>query len=215
VLLIYRKRLNMLLLHPYLKAFLFSSPSPGTRSVFFDDDIFNDHTTYIKALGEAMKTEYESIYAAGLMLQVDCPDLGMGRHSKFKNKTIGEFQSIAEIHIEVMNSALANIPADRLRMHVCWGNYPGPHHHDVPLADIVHLVLTAKPKYLSIESCNPGHGHDWEVFKTLKFQEGKVLMPEVLDTTTSHIQHPRLVAQRWRRASWPVLNVALLQLLEL
>ena len=108
----------------------FSSPSPGTLAVFFDDDFFHDHTQYIEALGKAMKNEYEAIHAAGLMLQVDCPDLAMGRHSKFKNKSIAEFQAIAEVHIKVMNNALANIPADRIRMHVCWGNYPGPHHHD-------------------------------------------------------------------------------------
>jgi len=174
----------------------FSSPSPGTLAVFFDDDYFHDHTEYVTALGQAMKTEYEAVHAAGLVLQVDCPDLAMGRHSKFKNKTTSEFQDIVEVNIKVMNEALLNIPADRIRMHVCWGNYPGPHHHDVPLADIVHLVLPAKPKYLSIEACNPGHGHEWEVFKTAKLPEGKVLMPGVLDTTTSHIEHPRLVAQR-------------------
>ena len=174
----------------------FSSPSPGTLAVFFDDDYFHDHTQYVTALGQAMKTEYEAVHAAGLLLQVDCPDLAMGRHSRFKSKTIAEFQDIVEVNIKVMNEALLNIPADRIRMHVCWGNYPGPHHHDVPLADIVHLVLPAKPKYLSIEACNPGHGHEWEVFKTAKLPEGKVLMPGVLDTTTSHIEHPRLVAQR-------------------
>jgi len=174
----------------------FSSPSPGTLAVFFDDDFFHDHTQYVKALGRAMKTEYEAIHAAGLMLQVDCPDLAMGRHSKFKNKTISEFQAIVAVNIQVMDEALLNIPADRIRMHVCWGNYPGPHHHDVPLADIVDLVLPAKPKYLSIEACNPGHGHEWEVFRKVKLPVGKVLMPGVLDTTTSHIEHPRLVAQR-------------------
>ena len=174
----------------------FSAPSPGTLAVFFEDDYFHDHTQYVTALGQAMKTEYEAVHAAGLLLQVDCPDLAMGRHSRFKSKTIAEFQDIVEVNIKVMNEALLNIPADRIRMHVCWGNYPGPHHHDVPLADIVHLVLSAKPKYLSIEACNPGHGHEWEVFKTAKLPEGKVLMPGVLDTTTSHIEHPRLVAQR-------------------
>jgi len=174
----------------------FSSPSPGTLAVFFDDDYFHDHTQYVTALGQAMKTEYEAVHAAGLLLQVDCPDLAMGRHSKFKNKTTAEFQEIVEENIKVMNEALLNIPADRIRMHVCWGNYPGPHHHDVPLADIVNLVLPAKPKYLSIEACNPGHGHEWEVFRNAKLPEGKVLMPGVLDTTTSHIEHPRLVAQR-------------------
>jgi len=174
----------------------FSSPSPGTLAVFFDDDFFHDHTQYVEALGKAMKKEYEAIHDAGLMLQVDCPDLAMGRHSKFKTKSIEEFQAIAKAHIKVMNEALANIPAERIRMHVCWGNYPGPHHHDVPLADIVHLVLAAKPKYLSIEACNPGHGHEWEVFQHVSLPAGKVLMPGVLDTTTSHIEHPRLVAQR-------------------
>jgi len=136
----------------------FSSPSPGTLAVFFDDDFFNDHVKYVEALGAAMKEEYEAIHAAGLMVQVDCPDLAMGRHSKFKNKSTQEFQSIASAHIAVLNQAVSNIPASSLRMHVCWGNYPGPHHHDVPLKDIIHLVLQAKPKYLSIEACNPGHG---------------------------------------------------------
>ena len=104
----------------------FSSPSPGTLAVFFDDDFFHDHTQYVKALGRAMKTEYEAIHAAGLMLQVDCPDFAMGRHSKFKNKTISDFQAIVAVNIQVMDEALLNIPADRVRMHVCWGNYPGP-----------------------------------------------------------------------------------------
>merc|ERR1711871_970358 len=100
------------------------------------------------------------------------------------------------MHVRVMNEALADIPAERSRIHVCWGNYPGPHHHDVPLADIIHLVFKAKPKFLSVEACNPGHGHEWEVFKTHVMPADKVIMPGVLDTTTSHIEHPRLVAQR-------------------
>ena len=102
----------------------------------------------------------------------------------------------AATNVRVMNEALVGIPADRMRMHVCWGNYPGPHHHDVALKDIIHIVLDAKPKYLSIEACNPGHGHEWEVFETVSLPEDKVLMPGVLDTTTSHIEHPRLIAQR-------------------
>merc|ERR1711972_1114760 len=133
---------------------------------------------------------------SGLTLQVDCPDLAMGRHTKFKDGSLADFQAAAAVHVRVMNEALANIPADRTRIHVCWGNYPGPHHHDVPLADIIDVVLTAKPKYLSIEACNPGHAHEWEVFQTVKWPQGKVIMPGVLDTTTSHIEHPRLVAQR-------------------
>jgi len=143
-----------------------------------------------------MQREYEAIYKSGLTLQVDCPDLAMGRHTKFKDGSLADFQAAATVHVRVMNEALANIPADRTRIHVCWGNYPGPHHHDVPLADIIDVVLTAKPKYLSIEACNPGHAHEWEVFQTVKWPQGKVIMPGVLDTTTSHIEHPRLVAQR-------------------
>jgi len=174
----------------------FSSPSPGTLANFFPDDYFKDHSKYLEALGKAMKREYDAIYAAGLILQVDCPDLGMGRHTQFKDKTLAEFQEVAKIAVRVMNDAVKDIPAERMRMHVCWGNYPGPHHHDVPLADIIDIVLDAKPKYLSVEACNPGHGHEWEVFETTKLPAGKVIMPGVLDTTTSHIEHPRLVAQR-------------------
>jgi 5-methyltetrahydropteroyltriglutamate--homocysteine methyltransferase len=174
----------------------FSSPSPGTLANFFGDDYFKDHTLYVDALGKAMKREYDAIYAAGLVLQVDCPDLAMGRHTKFKEKTLEGFQAVAKAQVRILNEALADIPAESIRMHVCWGNYPGPHHHDVPLADIISLVLEAKPKYLSIEACNPGHGHEWEVFETVELPADKVLMPGVLDTTTSHIEHPRLIAQR-------------------
>merc|ERR1719357_2460436 len=143
-----------------------------------------------------MKAEYDAIHAAGFSLQVDCPDLAMGRHTRFRNLNLSDFQTIAQTHVDVMNEALADIPAEAMRMHVCWGNYPGPHHHDVPLADIIKIVLKSKPKYLSIEACNPGHGHEWEVFKNVTLPQGKVLMPGVLDTTTSHIEHPKLVAQR-------------------
>jgi len=174
----------------------FSSPSPGTLANFFDDDYFNDHTKYVEALARAMKYEYEAIAAAGFILQVDCPDLAMGRHTRFRDLTLEQFQEAARTHVRVMNEATAGIPADKMRMHVCWGNYPGPHHHDVPLADIIDLVLESKPKYLSVEACNPGHGHEWEVFETTVLPEGKVIMPGVLDTTTSHIEHPRLIAQR-------------------
>jgi 5-methyltetrahydropteroyltriglutamate--homocysteine methyltransferase len=174
----------------------FSSPSPGTLANFFDDDFYNDHTKYVEALAAAMKKEYDAIHAAGLILQVDCPDLAMGRHTRFKDLSLEKFQDAARTHVRVMNEACSDIPADKMRMHVCWGNYPGPHHHDVPLKDIIEIVLESKPKYLSVEACNPGHGHEWEVFQKVKLPADKVLMPGVLDTTTSHIEHPRLVAQR-------------------
>merc|ERR1719498_376385 len=120
----------------------------------------------------------------------------MGRHTKFKDASLDGFREAAKMQVRVMYEALADIPAENIRMHVCWGNYPGPHHHDVPLADIIDVVLEAKPKFLSVEACNPGHGHEWEVFETVELPDDKVLMRGVLDTTTSHIEHPRLIAQR-------------------
>merc|ERR1712174_131450 len=125
----------------------------------------NGYEDFVSALGKAMAVEYKAIQEAGLILQVDCPDLGMGRHTKFKDASLAAFQAAAAVHVRVLNEAVANIPAQDMRMHVCWGNYPGPHHHDVPLADIIDVVLDAKPKYLSVEACNPGHAHEWEVFQ--------------------------------------------------
>jgi 5-methyltetrahydropteroyltriglutamate--homocysteine methyltransferase len=174
----------------------FSSPSAGTLATFFDDDYFHDHQKYVAALGAAMKTEYDMIAKAGFLLQVDCPDLAMGRHTRFKEKSLEEFRTAIKGNVATMSAALADIPAERIRMHLCWGNYPGPHHHDVPLQDVIDIVLTCKPKFISIEACNPGHAHEWEVFETVVWPEDKVVMPGVIDTTTSHIEHPRLVAQR-------------------
>jgi len=176
----------------------FSSPSPGTLTTFFDDAYYGSHEKYIEKLGAAMKTEYEEIYASGLIVQVDCPDLAMGRHTKFKDMTISQFQDICALHVNTMNAALENIPADKIRIHVCWGNYPGPHHHDVPLKDILPQILKAKAKYISVEACNPGHAHEWKVLQTLpkSLLQDKVFIPGCLDTTTAHVEHPELVAQR-------------------
>jgi len=183
---------------PSTDSVFFSSPSPGTITTFFANtgSYYPDHESYMRALGKAMKTEYERIIAAGLTLQVDCPDLAMGRHTKFKDQTLEEFQKTAALHVEVLNEALANIPKEKVRVHVCWGNYPGPHDADVPFGDIAEITFRLKAKYLSIEACNPGHAHEWKVFEKVKFPEGMVLMPGVLDTTTCHIEHPELVAQR-------------------
>jgi len=133
---------------------------------------------------------------AGFSVQVDCPDLAMGRHTAFKEQSLEEFKKTAALHVEVLNEALVNIPAEQCRVHVCWGNYPGPHDADVPLAEMAHTILSVKPKFISLEACNPGHAHEWEVFQTVKLPENKVLLPGVLDTTTAHIEHPRLIAQR-------------------
>ena len=141
-----------------------------------------------------MKAEYDAIHAAGFSLQIDCPDLAMGRHTRFRDATIAGFRDAAALHVKVLNEAIAAIPPEAMRMHVCWGNYPGPHHHDVPLADVIDIVLQAAPTYLSIEACNPGHDHEWEIPGDA-LPAGKVVMPGVLDTTTAHIEHPRLIAQ--------------------
>jgi 5-methyltetrahydropteroyltriglutamate--homocysteine methyltransferase len=174
----------------------FTSPSPGTLATFFSNEFYASHEAFIEALAAAMKTEYHAIVGAGFKLQVDCPDLAMGRHTRFSKCTLPEFRKAAKWHGRCMNSALQGLDTSRLRMHVCWGNYPGPHHHDVPLADIADIVVLALPKYISIEACNPGHAHEHEVWANFKVPEGKVFMPGVVDTTTSHIEHPRLVAQR-------------------
>jgi 5-methyltetrahydropteroyltriglutamate--homocysteine methyltransferase len=181
-----------------MNTFFFSSPSPGTLTTFFSNSgkYYTTHEEYVRALGKAMKTEYERIVKAGFCLQVDCPDLAMGRHTAFKHQSLEEFQKTAALHVEVLNEALANIPGEQCRVHVCWGNYPGPHDADVPLRDMISTILTVKPKYISLEACNPGHAHEWEVFQNVKVPADKVILPGVLDTTTAHIEHPRLVAQR-------------------
>ena len=130
------------------------------------------------------------------MLQVDCPDLGMGRHIQYADLDIQEFRKAAELHIAALNHALANVPPEQARVHLCWGNYEGPHHFDVPLADIIDLVFTARANGISFEASNPRHAHEWRVFERVKLPEGKVLIPGVLDSTTNFIEHPELVAER-------------------
>ena len=137
--------------------------SPGTIAVFQPNEYYPTHAAYMEALADAMQSEYEAIVNSGLLLQVDCPDLAMGRHSRFRDMTDDEFLRAATIQVEALNHALANVPADRVRMHVCWGNYQGPHTHDLPLAKILPVVLKAKPQALLLEGANPRHEHEWEV----------------------------------------------------
>jgi 5-methyltetrahydropteroyltriglutamate--homocysteine methyltransferase len=174
----------------------FSSPSPGVIANFFGNDFYATHEEYVQALANAMKTEYQTIAEAGFKLQVDCPDLAMGRHTRFAKCTLAEFRKAAQFHVKVMNEALEGLDASKMRIHVCWGNYPGPHHHDVALADVADIIVSAAPKYISIEACNPGHAHEYEIWKDIVVPEDKVFLPGVIDTTTSHIENPRLVAQR-------------------
>jgi 5-methyltetrahydropteroyltriglutamate--homocysteine methyltransferase len=133
---------------------------------------------------------------AGLVLQVDCPDLAMGRHIQFAGASLEEFRTMARLHVEALNHALANVPPDQLRMHLCWGNYEGPHHYDVPLADIIDIVLEARPNGISFEAANPRHAHEWKLFERVKVPPDKVLIPGVIESKTNYVEHPEVVAQR-------------------
>lgn len=173
-----------------------SAASPGVVGLFFRNDHYPDHESYIFALAEAMRHEYESIVDAGIMLQVDCPDLAMGRHTQYRELSVAEFRGRMELHVEALNRALVNIPPEKVRMHLCWGNYPGPHHCDVPLEDIVDEVWKAKPHAVQFEAANPRHAHEWSVFDQVRLPEGKVLIPGVIEVQSNYIEHPDLVAQR-------------------
>ena len=173
-----------------------SAASPGVVTFFLSNKHYPTHEAYIRAIAEAMKTEYEAICAAGYILQVDCPDLAMSRHIQFKDLSLAEFRKTIEMHIEALNHALANVPPDRTRIHLCWGNYEGPHHHDVPLRDIADIVFKTRAMGISYEASNPRHEHEWAVFKDSKLPDGKLLIPGVVDSVTNFIEHPELVAQR-------------------
>jgi 5-methyltetrahydropteroyltriglutamate--homocysteine methyltransferase len=179
----------------YAEAFV-SAASPGVVSFFLSNNYYPSHEAYIRAIAEAMKTEYEAIVEAGFILQVDCPDLAMSRHIQFKDLSLADFRKTIALHIDALNHALANVPPERSRLHLCWGNYEGPHHHDVALGDILDIVLQAKPQGLSYEASNPRHAHEWAVFEDIKLPEGKVLIPGVIDSVTNFVEHPKLVAQR-------------------
>ena len=179
-------------------AFL-SAASPGLVSLFFRNNYYPSQEAYLFAIADAMRAEYETVAAAGIVLQIDCPDLAMGRHIQYAALTLEEFRKRAGMHIEALNHALANIPPDKLRMHLCWGNYEGPHHCDVPLADIIDIVLLARPAAISFEAANPRHGHEWVLFERVKLPPGKVLIPGVIESKSNFIEHPDLVAQRLGR----------------
>src|SRR5256712_3332233 len=173
-----------------------SAASPGVISLFFRNDHYPSHEAYLFAIAEAMRPEYETVARAGFDLQVDCPDLGMGRHIQFADLSLDEFRTMARLHVEALNHALANVSPERSRLHLCWGNCEGPHHYDVALADIIDIVFTARPASLSFEASNPRHAHEWRLFERVKLPAGKVLIPGVLDSTTNFIEHPDLVAER-------------------
>ena len=173
-----------------------SAASPGVISLFFRNEHYKGQEAYLYAIAEAMRHEYETVAKAGITLQIDCPDLGMGRHIQYADLSLPEFRKRARMHVEAMNHALANIPAEQLRMHLCWGNYEGPHHCDVPLADIIDIVFLAKPHAISLEAANPRHAHEWQLFERVRLPEGKVLIPGVIESKSNFIEHPELIAQR-------------------
>ena len=179
--------------HP-AEAFM-TAASPGVIARFLENQYYPTHEAYLFALADAMKVEYDTIYQAGFLLQLDCPDLTGNRQIRGAEKGAGYLA----LHIEALNHAVRDIPADRMRLHVCWGNYEGPHHRDIPLQDIIHTVLQARPAGLSFEAANPRHEHEWKVFEEAILPGGKVLLPGVLDSTTNFIEHPELVAQRITR----------------
>jgi 5-methyltetrahydropteroyltriglutamate--homocysteine methyltransferase len=174
-------------------AFL-TAASPGVVALFLQNQHYPSHEAYIAALADAMKCEYDQIHQAGLVLQLDCPDLAAARHRDAESLDV--FRRRVALHIEALNHATRDIPPESMRLHLCWGNYEGPHHRDVPLQDIVDLVLDARPAAISFEAANPRHAHEWALFHDLRLPEGKVLIPGVLDSTTNYVEHPELVAQR-------------------
>src|SRR6185437_1868840 len=161
-----------------------SAASPGVIAQFLGNTYYPTHEAYIAALADAMKVEYDAIHRAGFLLQVDCPDLAMSRHIQFARSSTVEFRKVAELHVEALNHALRDIPPERVRLHLCWGNYEGPHHHDVPLREIIGIALAANACAVSFEGANPRHEHEWRIFEDVKLPDDKVLIPGVLDSTT-------------------------------
>jgi 5-methyltetrahydropteroyltriglutamate--homocysteine methyltransferase len=180
---------------PVAGAFM-NAPSPGIIALFQPNEYYGTLEEYLEAIGEAMKVEYEAIVAAGVQLQIDAPDLAMGRHIMYRDRSDEEFVASVERHVEAINRALRDVPAERVRMHLCWGNYEGPHHLDVALEKIIEVILRAKPATILFEAANPRHGHEWAVWREAAIPEDKILAPGVLDSTTNYIEHPELVAQR-------------------
>ena len=178
-----------------------NAASPGVISLFLQNDFYKTREEYLSALADAMKTEYETIVASGLDLQLDCPDLALSRHMLFNDLTDDEFLKVAASHVEALNYALKDVPEEKVRIHICWGNYEGPHCCDIPMDKMFSTLMSANAGYLLFETSNPRHAHEWTVFRDRKSEipDNKVLVPGVVDTTTNFVEHPELVAQRIER----------------
>jgi 5-methyltetrahydropteroyltriglutamate--homocysteine methyltransferase len=173
--------------------------SPGQVARFQGNSYYKSDEEYLWALAGVLTDEYKAITDAGFTLQLDCPDLGSGWNGQFRSLTLAEFRKVVDLHLDVLNTATRGIPAERMRLHLCWGNYEGPHHHDIPLREIIEPVLRARPATISFEGANPRHEHEWAVFEEVKLPDGKCIVPGVIDSTTTFIEHPELVAQRIAR----------------
>jgi 5-methyltetrahydropteroyltriglutamate--homocysteine methyltransferase len=173
-----------------------NAASPGVIAVFQPNEHYPSQERYLEALAQAMRAEYETIVGAGLLLQIDAPDLAMGRHIAFRGASEAEFLRNARLQVEALNHALANVPADRVRVHLCWGNYEGPHHHDIPLERIIDLVLAVKAQAILFEGANPRHAHEWTVWQAARVPDDRILVPGVIDSVSNFIEHPALVAER-------------------
>ncbi len=180
---------------PHVEAFM-TAASPGLVPVFQTNRYYPSHEAYVEAVAAAMQEEYEAIVGAGFVLQLDCPDLAMARHTSFQDLSEAEFLKRAAFHVEVLNHATRNIPADRMRIHICWGNYEGPHDHDIDFAKVAPILVKAKPQALVVEAANPRHAHEWTVWRETRLPDDKILIPGVLDTSTNYVEHPELVAER-------------------
>ncbi len=178
-----------------------TAASPGVIAHFLQNQYYPTRDEYLATLANVMKEEFEAITQAGFVLQLDCPDLAMGRHLRFPDLSTSEFLKIAETNVEAMNHSIQNIPAEQVRLHLCWGNYEGPHHRDIPLRDILPTVLKANVGAIAFEGANPRHEHEWNVFKDIKLPDDMIIIPGVIDSTTNYIEHPEVVAQRIVRYS--------------
>ena len=176
-----------------------SAASPGVVSIFFGNEYYKSDEEYVFAIAEAMRHEYETIAESGAYVQLDCPDLAMGRHTTYADLDLDGYRKRVAMNIEALNHAVRNIPAEQLRMHLCWGNYPGPHHCDVALSEIIDLVWSAKPQTILFEAANPRHAHEWQLFEHVKVPTDKILCPGVIEPQSNYIEHPELVAQRIER----------------
>ena len=173
-----------------------TAASPGLVPVFQNNSYYPSHEAYVEAIAAVMQEEYEAIANAGFVLQLDCPDLAMAHHTSFQDLNETDFLKRAAFHVEVLNHALRNVPADRARIHICWGNYEGPHDHDIPFAKVAPILVKSKPQALVVEAANPRHAHEWTVWQDTKLPDDKILIPGVLDTSTNYVEHPELVAER-------------------